>query len=143
MVGSNLRLVIVPGDHTVVLRRYRGPSTTRPPDPQKKRVGKSLRALRWRMVRTSTASVFSTPASSMSLVAIILLPTRSFSRWSTFLSAPERGAGPALFSNVRCHPERSARKDFPTRFFCGSGGRVVEGPLYLRRTRSEHRRGGK
>src|ERR1700690_852987 len=32
----------------------------------------------------------------------------------------------------RCHPERSARKEFPTRFVCGSGGRVAEGPLYLR-----------
>jgi len=31
--------------------------------------------------------------------------------------------------NVRCHPERSARKEFPTRRFCGSGGRGVEGPL--------------
>src|SRR5208283_4535407 len=26
-----------------------------------------------------------------------------------------------------CHPERSARSAFPTRFFCGSGGRAVEG----------------
>jgi len=30
--------------------------------------------------------------------------------------------------NTRCHPERSARL---TRFFCGSGGRGVEEPLYL------------
>ena len=30
--------------------------------------------------------------------------------------------------NVRCHPERSARKEFPTRLFCGAGGRRVEGP---------------
>jgi|ERR1035437_330124 hypothetical protein len=31
--------------------------------------------------------------------------------------------------NVKCHPEQSARKDFPTRVVCGSGGRGVEGPL--------------
>jgi hypothetical protein len=33
-----------------------------------------------------------------------------------------------------CHPERSARKELPTRFFCGSGGREVEGSLYLQET---------
>src|ERR1035437_7466136 len=31
--------------------------------------------------------------------------------------------------NVMCHPEQSARKEFPTRVVCGSGGRGVEGPL--------------
>jgi hypothetical protein len=34
--------------------------------------------------------------------------------------------------NVGCHPERSARL---TRFLCGSGGRGVEGPLWLRKIR--------
>src|ERR1019366_10091632 len=37
---------------------------------------------------------------------------------------PSNSAG--LFMNPRCHPERSARL---TRFFCGSGGRAVEGRL--------------
>ena len=40
------RICAVQRGNTVISRSDRGPSTSRPPDPQKKRVGKSLRALR-------------------------------------------------------------------------------------------------
>ena len=46
MVASHLKLAAAPHGHTVISRSYRGPSTPRPPDPQKRRVGNSLRALR-------------------------------------------------------------------------------------------------
>jgi hypothetical protein len=44
--ASNPRLVAEPRGYNVISRSDRGPSTPRPPDPPKKRVGKSLRALR-------------------------------------------------------------------------------------------------
>jgi hypothetical protein len=44
--ASNLKIVAAPSGHIVISRSDRGPSTSQPPDPQKKRVGKSLRALR-------------------------------------------------------------------------------------------------
>jgi len=34
--------------------------------------------------------------------------------------------------NVKCHPEQSARKDFPTRVVCGSGGAESKDPYYRR-----------
>ena len=46
LAASHLKLVATPRGHTVISRSYRGPSTPHPPDPQKRRVGKSLRALR-------------------------------------------------------------------------------------------------
>ena len=45
MAASNPELVAAPRGHTVISRSYRVPSTPHPPDPQKRRVGNSLRAL--------------------------------------------------------------------------------------------------
>jgi len=46
MVASHLKLAAALRAHTVISPSYRGPLTPRPPDPQKRRVGNSLRALR-------------------------------------------------------------------------------------------------
>jgi len=45
MTACNLQFVVCHAAYIVQSCRYRGPSTPRPPDPQKKRVGNSLRAL--------------------------------------------------------------------------------------------------
>jgi len=46
MTAGNLQFVAVPCGYLVQSCRYRDPSTPRPPDPQQKQVGNSLRALR-------------------------------------------------------------------------------------------------
>jgi len=42
MVASHLKLAAALRGHTVISRSYRAPSTPRPPDPQKRRVGRAL-----------------------------------------------------------------------------------------------------
>src|ERR1022692_1292054 len=78
----------------------------------------------WRMVRTSTASVFSTPASSMSCVAMVLLPTRS-SRLQKICATPRNvvlGGSPRIYAGKGAL-QRSGKKPAPNQCALALGPR--------------------